>query len=223
MQSIIVAFSERRPRRVLLASNNRSKLTELRTITSSLGLEVQSPAELGVELEVEETGSSFAENAVLKARAFQREVGGVVLADDSGLVVDALGGEPGIFSARFGGPQLDDAGRNSLVLERMRGVPTAARTARFVAAIAVVGLDAEPMVFPGVVEGLITERPAGDGGFGYDPIFFYPPFGRTLAEASAAEKASVSHRGKALRSAARYLGSYTYHDESSKDIDEARL
>jgi XTP/dITP diphosphohydrolase len=223
MQSIIVAFSERRPRRVLLASNNRSKLTELRTITSSLGLEVQSPAELGVELEVEETGSSFAENAVLKARAFQREVGGVVLADDSGLVVDALGGEPGIFSARFGGPQLDDAGRNSLVLERMRGVPTAARTARFVAAIAVVGLDAEPMVFPGVVEGLITERPAGDGGFGYDPIFFYPPFGRTLAEASAAEKASVSHRGKALRAAARYLGSYTYHDESSKDSDEARL
>jgi XTP/dITP diphosphohydrolase len=210
MRSIIVAFSERRPRRVLLASNNRSKLTELRTITSPLGLEVQSPAELGVELEVEETGSSFAENAVLKARAFQREVGGVVLADDSGLVVDALGGEPGIFSARFGGPQLDDAGRNSLVLERMRGVPTAARTARFVAAIAVGGLDAEPMVFPGVVEGLITERPAGDGGFGYDPIFFYPPFGRTLAEASAAEKASVSHRGKALRSAARYLGSYTY-------------
>jgi len=86
-----------------------------------------------------------------------------------------------------------------------------------------VGLDTEPMVFPGVVEGLITERPAGDGGFGYDPIFFYPPFGRTLAEVSAAEKASVSHRGKALRSAARYLGSYTYHDESSKDIDEARL
>jgi XTP/dITP diphosphohydrolase len=209
MRSIIVAFSERKPRRVLLASNNQSKLAELRSITSSLGLDVRSPAELGVELEVEETGSSFAENAVLKARAFHQEVAGVVLADDSGLVVDAMGGEPGILSARFGGPQLDDAGRNSLVLERMRGVPTAARTARFVAAIAVVGLDTEPMVFSGVVEGLITERPAGDGGFGYDPIFFYPPFGRTLAEVSAAEKASVSHRGKALRSAARYLGSYT--------------
>ncbi|HCG03336.1 MAG TPA: non-canonical purine NTP pyrophosphatase, partial [Chloroflexi bacterium] len=147
MRSIIVAFSERKPRRVLLASNNQSKLAELRSITSSLGLDVRSPAELGVELEVEETGSSFAENAVLKARAFHQEVAGVVLADDSGLVVDAMGGEPGILSARFGGPQLDDAGRNSLVLERMRGVPTAARTARFVAAIAVVGLDTEPMVF----------------------------------------------------------------------------
>jgi XTP/dITP diphosphohydrolase len=223
MRPIIVAHLRSRPTRVLLASNNQSKLKELRAISSSLGIQVQSPAELGIELEVPETGSSFAENAVLKSRAFQQKAGGVVLADDSGLVVDALGGEPGIFSARYGGPQLDDARRNALVLDRLRGVPTAARTARFVAAIAVAGLDEEPLVFPGVVEGLIADRPAGDGGFGYDPIFFYPPFGRTLAEVTAAEKASVSHRGKALRAAARYLGSYTYRDESRKDVDEARL
>jgi XTP/dITP diphosphohydrolase len=186
-------------------------------------VEVRSPDELGIDLEVEETGQSFAENATLKAQAFHQRAGGVVLADDSGLVVDALSGEPGTYSARYGGPALDDAGRNELVLRRMRGVPQSDRTARFVAAIAVAGLDEEPLVFTGVVEGLITERPEGTGGFGYDPIFLYPPFGTTLAQVTAEEKASVSHRGKALRAASRYLRSYTCEDETRNDSHEARL
>jgi XTP/dITP diphosphohydrolase len=193
--------------RVLLASNNPSKLRELRSIASSYGLEVVSPSDLGIRLDVEETGGSFAENALLKARAFQVVAGGVVLADDSGLVVDVLNGEPGIYSARFSGPDATDEDRNRIILKRLEGVPESERTARFVAAIAVAGVGEETRVFEGRVEGRISEEPIGKGGFGYDPIFFYPPFHTTLADVDADQKASVSHRGKAMAAAVAFLGS----------------
>jgi XTP/dITP diphosphohydrolase len=194
---------------LLLATGNPSKLRELRAIAGPYEFEILSPGDLGIALEVEETGATFAENALLKANAFYAETGVPSLADDSGLVVDALGGEPGIYSARYGGPGGDDADRTALVLERLRGVPREQRSARFVAAIAVVGIWPEPCIVEDSVEGLITDVPMGDGGFGYDPIFFYGPFNATLAQVSDERKASVSHRGKALRRAAAEIARYT--------------
>jgi XTP/dITP diphosphohydrolase len=194
---------------LLLATGNPSKLRELRAIAGPYGFEILSPGDLGIALEVEETGATFAENALLKARAFYAETGVPSLADDSGLVVDALGGEPGIYSARYGGPGRDDADRTALVLERLRGMPREQRSACFVAAIAVVGIWPESRIVEDSVEGLITDVPIGDGGFGYDPIFFYEPFNATLAQVSDERKASVSHRGKALRRAAAEIARYT--------------
>jgi XTP/dITP diphosphohydrolase len=194
---------------ILLATSNASKLRELRAIAEPYGFEILSPAEVGLELHVEETGSTFAENALLKAVAFHDSSGLPTLADDSGLIVDALGGAPGIFSARYGGIGLDDADRTALVLDRLRGVPWGKRSARFHAAIAVVGIWPLPQVFEDSVEGAITEAPVGGGGFGYDPIFFYEPFAATLAQVSGELKASVSHRGKALRRAAAEIARYT--------------
>jgi XTP/dITP diphosphohydrolase len=194
---------------LLLATGNPSKLRELRAIAGPYEFEILSPGDLGIALEVEETGATFAENALLKANAFYAETGVPSLADDSGLVVDALGGEPGIYSARYGGLGRDDADRTALVLERLRGVPREQRSARFVAAIAVVGIWPESRIVEDSVEGLITDVPIGDGGFGYDPIFFYEPFNATLAQVSDERKASVSHRGKALRRAAAEIARYT--------------
>jgi XTP/dITP diphosphohydrolase len=128
-----------------------------------------------------------------------------VLADDSGLEVDALGGAPGVRSARFGGPGLDDRARTALLLERLRGVPPERRTARFRCVIAVVGLGDRPRTVEGVVEGDIAEAPRGTGGFGYDPVFFHPGFGRTFGELTEAEKSGVSHRALAARRARALL------------------
>ena len=132
---------------LLLATSNPSKLRELRAIAAPYGFEILSPSDLGIALDVEETGTTFAENALLKASAFYTKTGVPSLADDSGLVVDALGGEPGIYSARYGGPGRDDVDRTALVLERLRGVPREQRSARFVAAIAVVGIWPKPRIF----------------------------------------------------------------------------
>jgi XTP/dITP diphosphohydrolase len=161
--------------------------------------------ELGIDLAVEETGMTFAENAVLKADAFLGAGGDLSVADDSGLVVDALDGAPGIYSSRYGGPGRTDDDRNRLVLEEMQAVPHDLRTARFVCAIAVALPGRESAVYEGSVEGFITREAIGDQGFGYDPIFYYPPFGRTFGEVDAELKATVSHRGNALRQAAPFL------------------
>ena len=153
----------------------------------------------------EETGKTYAENALIKARAGVRATGGTALADDSGIEVDALDGGPGLYSARFGGPGLDDAGRTTLLLERLRGVPTERRTARFRCVIAIVEPDGRERLAEGVVGGRITEAPRGDGGFGYDPVFFYPPLGGTFGEIAAEAKHRVSHRGVAARAAGALL------------------
>lgn len=152
-----------------------------------------------------ETGATYAENALIKARAAARLTGALCLGDDSGLEVDALGGAPGLFSARYGGPGLDDAGRCARLLEALRDVPDAARTARFRCVVAVVDPGRAERVVEGVAEGRIARAPSGAGGFGYDPIFVFPPLGRTFAELTDAEKSGVSHRGRALREARRVL------------------
>jgi XTP/dITP diphosphohydrolase len=158
----------------------------------------------------EETGATYRDNAILKARAAARLTGSPAVADDSGLEVDALGGAPGLLSARYGGPGLDDAGRCARLLAELRDVPEARRTARFRCVLALVEPGGREQVVEGVAEGRIAEAPRGRGGFGYDPVFYYPPLGRTFAELTDAEKAEVSHRGRAARALRRLLaGCYT--------------
>ncbi len=163
--------------------------------------------DLGIELEVEETGTTFKENSVLKARAYAEASGVLTLADDSGLVVDALDGAPGVNSARYGGAGLDDEGRVQLLLENMLGVPGWKRTARFVAVLALVGRELQEMpeaheglvTSEGVLEGAIIHQPIGANGFGYDPVFWLVSRAKTTAQLTGPEKAAISHRGTALR------------------------
>ncbi|HHU05201.1 MAG TPA: XTP/dITP diphosphatase [Clostridiales bacterium] len=181
----------------VLASNNIKKLKEMREILSELGLEVISQAEAGVNIEVEETGSTFEENAVLKATAVMEATGLPAVADDSGLMVDALGGEPGIYSARYGGEECKtDAERIEFLLRNMEDTDN--RSASFVSMIACVFPDGRRIVTKGECTGLILKEPRGSGGFGYDPVFYLPEFGVTMAEMSAEEKNKISHRAKAL-------------------------
>lgn len=153
----------------------------------------------------EETEATYRGNALLKARAGAAQSGALTLADDSGLEVAALGGAPGVHSARFGGPGLDDAGRCARLLEALNGVPGARRTARFRCVIAIVEPGGREDVVEGAAEGVILDAPRGAGGFGYDPLFLYPPLGRTFAELTVEEKSRVSHRGRALAAARRLL------------------
>jgi XTP/dITP diphosphohydrolase len=153
----------------------------------------------------EETGDSYAANALLKARAAARHTGLLALGDDSGLEVDAIGGAPGLRSARFGGPGLDDAGRCARLLAALDGVPEERRGARFRCVIALVDSAGSERIVEGVAEGVILTAPRGQGGFGYDPLFYYPPLGRTFAELTEAEKARVSHRGRAVQAVRRLL------------------
>jgi XTP/dITP diphosphohydrolase len=147
----------------------------------------------------EETGTSYEANALIKARAAATMTGVLAVADDSGIEVDALGGEPGVFSARFGGEGLDDAGRVAHLLARLHGVPAARRTGRYRCVLALATPDGASRCVEGTVEGVVLTEPRGAGGFGYDPVFLYPPLGRTFAEITPAEKDRVSHRGAAMR------------------------
>lgn len=185
---------------LLLATNNAGKLAEFRRILNARGVDVFSPRELDCEIDVEETADSFQGNAALKAVEYYRLLNRPVLADDSGLSVDALQGEPGVYSARFGGPGLDDRGRRVHLLKRLEGVPEELRTARFVCVLALT-LDGEPdslHYFTGEVEGRILPSERGEGGFGYDAVFEDLTSGRSFAELSAAEKDDRSHRGRAI-------------------------
>lgn len=184
--------------KLVLASKNPGKLKELQEILGSLGVEVLLESQVGLDPEVEETGTTFAENAFLKADAVMRASGLPAIADDSGLVVDALDGAPGVYSARFGGKE-SDGERTALLLEKLEGVPVEKRTARFVSAIACCLPDGRTITADGSCEGVIADAPRGQGGFGYDPVFLVPPLGRTFAELSAEEKNRISHRGSALR------------------------
>jgi XTP/dITP diphosphohydrolase len=198
------ASSVCRPR-LVVATLNRAKGRELLGLLGDLPYAAALLADTpGVTLP-EETGATYADNALLKARAAARATGVTALADDSGLEVEALGGEPGLRSARFGGSRLDDAGRNALLLERLRGVPPERRTARYRCVIAIVDPDGRERLAEGTAEGRIAEAPRGAGGFGYDPLFYYPPLGCTFAELSPEAKARVSHRGAAARAARALL------------------
>ncbi len=177
----------------IMATHNRHKVTELQRILAPLGIEVTT-ADLP---EVEETGTTFEENAQLKARSACRATGLPSVADDSGIVVDALGGAPGVYSARYAGPDATDADRNRKLLDEMRGVPDEERTARFVSAVCCAFPDGEEITVAGVCEGRVAYLPRGNDGFGYDPIFLVGK--KTYAELTPSEKDAVSHRGKALR------------------------
>ncbi len=186
--------------KVVLASKNPHKLVEISKITEQFDMELVLQSELGVDIDVEETGTTFEENSYLKARAVMEATGLPALADDSGIAVDALNGEPGIYSARYGFDEsLDDWGRLQLLLKNTANVPDGQRQAQFVCVITLVTPDGKVIQARGEVHGELLRAPAGEGGFGYDPIFYYPPFGKSLAEVSAEEKNQVSHRANALR------------------------
>lgn len=185
--------------KIIFATGNEGKMREIREILSGLDAQVLSMKEAGIRLNIEENGSSFAQNALIKARAVAEAAGGIVLADDSGLEIDYLNKEPGIYSARYMGEDTSYRIKNASLIDRLDGVPDEKRTARFVCAVAAVFPDGEEAVAEGVMEGRIGYEEKGGNGFGYDPIFYLPEFGCTCAELSAEQKNSVSHRGRALR------------------------
>ena len=180
----------------VLASQNKHKLEEMQAILSAHGVEVVLQSDLGLHVDVEETGSTFAANAMLKAKAVMEASGLPAIADDSGVCCDALSGAPGVYSARCGGPELDDAGRYRLLLANMQGAKT--RAAHFTSAIACIFPNGDTIEAEGICPGTIAFAPQGTGGFGYDPVFFLPELRKTYAQLTPEEKAAVSHRGKAL-------------------------
>lgn len=181
----------------VLATQNPKKLAEMSAILTALNIEVVSERDLGLSVAVEETGETFTENAMLKARAVMEASGLPAIADDSGLCVDALNGGPGVYSARYGGEELDDRGRCMLLLESLRGQTS--RAAHFHTSIVCLFPNGDSIVAEGECSGAIAFAMLGTGGFGYDPIFLVPQLRKTFAQISAEEKAAVSHRGKALR------------------------
>lgn len=189
--------------KIIAATKNKNKLREFGEILK--GFEIISQEDAGVDIDVEETGTTFEENSMLKAKAIYEATGIAAIADDSGLCVDALGGEPGIYSARYGGEGLDDEGRVALLLKNMKDVPTEKRSARFVCAITLVGKDGV-ITARGECEGKINYAPKGENGFGYDPVFYMEEYGKTTAQMTPDEKNAVSHRGKALRIFAEKMG-----------------
>lgn len=190
----------------VLASKNKKKLAEMNEILSGLGIEVCLQSDVGIDVDVEETGSTFEENSMLKASAVLLASGLPAIADDSGLCVDALGGGPGVYSARYGGDGLDDTARYQLLLSNMRG--QSPRTAKFVSAITCCFPNGDIIKAYGECPGTIAFAPQGDGGFGYDPVFWLPAYKKTFAQLSAEEKNAVSHRGKALVDFKRKLEDY---------------
>ena len=186
--------------RVVLASKNPHKLVEISKITEKFGFELVLQSEIGVDIDVEETGTTFEENSLLKAEAVMKATGLPALADDSGIAVDALNGEPGIYSARYGFDEsLDDWGRLELLLKNTEHVPDGQRQAQFVCVISFVTPEGKIIQARGEIHGELTREPAGENGFGYDPIFYYPPLGKTTAELTPEEKNEVSHRANALK------------------------
>ena len=184
--------------KIVLASGNPGKAREVRAALAGMGVELLLPAEAGFRFEVEETGSTYAENALIKARAACGASGLPALADDSGVEVDALPGELGVRSARFGGEGLDDSGRNALLLQKMRDVPDAERGARYVCVLAFAKPDGWFGFFEGALGGRILRAPQGEGGFGYDPIMYLPAHGCAVSELPLEVKNRISHRGLAL-------------------------
>ena len=187
-----------RENKIIFATGNEGKMREIREILKDLGMEVCSMKEAGICLDIEENGSTFGENAEIKAMAVWKKSGGIVLADDSGLVVDCLGGEPGIYSARYMGEETSYEIKNQTILNRAALFKGEDRSARFVCNIAAVLPDGKVLHTEAAMEGLIADKPAGGEGFGYDPILYIPEYHMTSAELSMDQKNRISHRGKAL-------------------------
>lgn len=185
--------------RIVFATGNAGKMREIRMIMEDMGMEILSMKEIGINPDIVEDGTTFTENAIIKAKAVAALTDAIVLADDSGLEIDALNKEPGIYSARYMGEDTSYRIKNANLIERLEGVPDEKRTARFVCAIAAVLPNGELLTTLGTVEGRIGYEEKGTNGFGYDPIFFLPEFGCTSAELTDEQKNEISHRGKALR------------------------
>lgn len=184
--------------RIIFATGNAGKMREIRLILGDLGCEILSMKEAGADPEIVENGLTFAENAEIKAKAVWACTGDIVLADDSGLVVDYIGGEPGIYSARYMGEDTSYEIKNRNIIDRLKDAPEAERTARFLCNIAAVMPDGRVLHTEASMEGVIAREPAGSGGFGYDPILLIPEYGVTSAELTMEQKNRISHRGKAL-------------------------
>ena len=193
-------------RPILIASFNPGKARELCALLAESGRRATTLKEIGITAPYEETGRTYEENGLGKARHYAALAGLVTIADDSGLEVEALGGAPGPLSARYGGEGLDDDGRNRALLAAMDGVPEDERGARYVAVAVIARPDGEARAFRGECAGRLLEAPRGAGGFGYDPLFFYPPYGATFAEVSDARKHAVSHRGAAFARLIEWVG-----------------
>ncbi|WP_404427045.1 XTP/dITP diphosphatase [Ureibacillus chungkukjangi] len=185
-------------KQVVIATKNKGKAKDFEALFSPLGYEVITMFDVAPDMEIEETGKTFEENAILKAETLSRALNKLVIADDSGLAVDALGGEPGVYSARYAGDH-DDEANIVKVLEKLDGVPEAERTARFCCALAIAGPEIETHTVFGTCEGVILEGKRGTNGFGYDPIFYVPQLNRAMAELTPEEKGAISHRGNAIR------------------------
>lgn len=192
-------------KRLIFATGNEGKMKEIRAILGDLDYEILSSKEAGVDIDIVEDGETFEENAIIKAKAVMEATGCLVLADDSGLEVDYLNKEPGIYSARYMGEKTPYRIKNQIIIDRLDGVPDEKRTARFVCVIAAAFPDGSVKTARGTIEGRIAYEPAGENGFGYDPIFYLPDRKMTSAQISAEEKNAISHRGEALRKIKEYL------------------
>ena len=195
-------------KRIIFATGNAGKMREIREIMADTGAEILSMKEAGLTADIEENGKTFEENAIIKAKAIAALTDDIVLADDSGLEVDYLNKEPGVYSARYLGEDTSYEIKNQAILDRLAGVPKEKRTARFVCAIAAAMPDGEVLVTRETIEGYIGDKPAGNGGFGYDPIFYVDEYGCSTAELTEEQKNEVSHRGKALRAMKEKLNQY---------------
>ncbi|MCI9480127.1 MAG: XTP/dITP diphosphatase [Lachnospiraceae bacterium] len=184
---------------IIFATGNEGKMKEIRLILEDLGAEILSLKDAGINIEIQEDAKTFEENAVIKAREVMRATGALVLADDSGLEIDYLNGEPGVYSARYLGEDTSYRIKNQNLIDRLEGVPDEQRTARFVCVIAAAFPDGRIITARGAIEGIIGYEERGEGGFGYDPIFWLPEYGCSTAELTMEKKNELSHRGKALR------------------------
>lgn len=193
---------------VIIATKNKGKAKEFESLFSPRGYEVKTLLDIPDAPDVEETGTTFEENAILKAEEIAGRLGCIVISDDSGLMVDALDGRPGVYSARYAGLQKDDQANMDKLLRELEDVPEEKRTARFYCALAVASPSQETLTVSGTMEGFITEAPRGENGFGYDPVFFVKEQGKTTAEMSQEEKNKISHRGRALQALEHKLDSF---------------
>jgi len=184
---------------IWIATKNEGKAAEFKDMFADLGYQIKTLNDLDEPLEIEETGTTFEENAKIKADALADFIKEPVLADDSGLMIDYLDGKPGVYSARYAGDQKSDADNNEKILKELEGVSQEKRTARFVCVLAIARLGEETIFFKGTCEGQIGVEPAGDNGFGYDPVFYLPKKGKMMAELTQTEKAAISHRGEAIK------------------------
>ncbi|PLS16910.1 non-canonical purine NTP pyrophosphatase [Bacillus sp. M6-12] len=201
---------------VLIATKNIGKAKEFESLFLPKGYNVQTLLDIEGSIDVEETGITFEENAILKAETIARQIGTIVIGDDSGLIVDALDGRPGVYSARYAGEEKNDAANTEKVLRELKDVPQMERTARFYCALALASPNQETVTVAGTVEGRITETPSGTNGFGYDPVFFVEEKGKTMAELEKEEKNAISHRAVALKKLEGLLETFLQTEEEEK-------